>query len=321
MTSELPGDAGAVLSTEHEVVRELAAVREADALLSMLTDPVDRALIESAPGLVVIGNCAVGYDNVDVAAATEHGVLVCNTPNVLTDATADFAWALLLAAARRVAEADRFVRAGRFSGWKLDLLLGQPVHDKTLGVVGLGRIGRAVAQRARGFSMRVLYHQRTRADAAVERELGAELVSLETLLAESDFVSLHVPLTDATRGLIGEAELSRMKPTAVLVNTTRGPVVDEAALGRALAGGRIAAAGLDVFEREPEVHPELLRLENAVLAPHIASATEETRALMARSVADDIVRVLRGEGPRSPVNAEALRGRPRRADRFRSQRA
>lgn len=306
----LPGDALALLEAEHEVEvvlapagpeRLLPALHTADALCSMLTDRVTRELMDAAPRLVVIGNCAVGYDNVDVDAARERGIVVVNTPNVLTDATADFAWALLLAAARRVAESDRFVRAGHFHGWELGLLLGREVSRTRLGIVGLGRIGAAVAERARGFSMNILYSQRKRAPAEVEAALGARYVELDVLLAESDFVSVHVPLSDETRHLLDESALRSMKKQSVLVNTSRGPVVDEAALAKALREGWIAGAGLDVFEREPEIHPALLDLDNVVLAPHVASATEATRAKMARAVAEDILRVLRGEAPRQRV--------------------
>lgn len=305
----LPGDALDRLSREHDVSvlaepgalpapRLHEAMRGADALLSMLTDVIPREAIAQASGrLRVIANCAVGYDNIDVAAAREHGIIVCNTPNVLTDATADFTWALLLAAARRVAEADRLVREGRFAGWRLDLLLGRPVCGQTLGIVGLGRIGAAVARRAKGFGMSVLYWQRQRAARELEAESGARHVERDELWSASDFVSLHVPLGPETHHLVDARALGLMKPTAILVNTSRGPVVDEAALAEALATGRLAGAGLDVFEREPRVDERLLALENVVLAPHVASATEATRALMARSVAEDILRVLRGEPP------------------------
>ncbi len=308
VTSELPGRALAELGREHEPIvlspdgrveaPELArALADADALLCLLTNPITNELLQQAPRLRVIGNCAVGYDNIDVAAARARGIVVVNTPNVLTEATADFAWALLLGAARRVVEADRFVRAGRFRGWELGLFVGADIHEKTLGVIGFGRIGRAVARRAAGFSMRVLYTQRTRA----KDELGARFVPLAELLAESDFVSIHVPLTNATRHLIDAQALSRMKPSAVLINTARGPIVDERALAEALASEKLAAAGLDVFEREPEVEARLLELDRAVLAPHIASATEATRSAMALSVTQDILRVLRGEPPVSEV--------------------
>jgi glyoxylate reductase len=307
----LPGDALSLLRSEHEVVvvettgespnRLLPAIPEANGLVSMLTDRVTKELIDAAPELVVIGNCAVGYDNVDIEAAQGRGITVVNTPNVLTDATADFAWALMLAAARRVTEGDRFVRAGRFHGWELGLLLGREVSNTTLGILGLGRIGRAVATRARGFGMNILYSQRHRAAAEVEAETGARHVPLDALLGESDFVSVHVPLTSTTRHLLDERALRSMKPSSVLVNTSRGAVIDEASLAKALREGWIAAAGLDVFEREPEIHPEFLDLDNVVLAPHVASATEATRARMARCVAEDVLRVLRGERPEQRV--------------------
>jgi len=288
--------------------RLASSVRDADGLLSMLTDRITRELMARSPRLRVIGNCAVGYDNVDVVAATELGIQVCNTPNVLTEATADLAWALLLAAARRIPEADRVVRSGGFERWQIGLLLGQSVHARTLGVVGLGRIGRAVARRATGFDMSVLYTQRTRAPANVEKQLCAEFVDKRTLLAEADVVSLHVPLGPDTRHFIDANALSLMKRTAVLVNTARGAIVDEAALVDALRAGRIAAAGLDVFEHEPKIHPGLHALPNVVLAPHIGSATAETRERMAESVARDVIRVLEGLPPENPVNSPS---RPR----------
>lgn len=313
-TSPLPGGALDLLAEKHEIVllggadtgpttTELhAAMRDADALLCMLTDAVPREAIAAAPRLVVIGNCAVGYDNIDVAAATEHGVQVVNTPNVLTDATADLAWALLLAAARRIAEADRFVRAGRFCGWRLDLLPGRPLRGRTLGIAGMGRIGRAIAERAAGFGLSVIYTQRHRLDAAEETRLGARYVDKPALLAESDFLSLNLPGGWATRRWLDRAALSALKPGAVVVNTGRGSTVDEGALAEALESGRVAAAGLDVFEQEPAIDPRLLSLDNVVLSPHIGSATDETRSAMARAVAGDILRVLAGETPRHPVN-------------------
>jgi glyoxylate reductase len=267
----------------------------------MLTDRVDGDVLRAARSLRVVGNCAVGYDNVDVAAARERGIVVVHTPNVLTDATADFAWALLLAASRRVVEADRFVREGRFTGWRLELLLGRELAGRTLGIVGLGRIGAAVARRARGFGLRVLYTQRTRASVELERDLAAELVSFDELVQQSDFVSIHVPLSEATHHLFDRNALARLKPDAIVVNTSRGAVIDEAALVEVLREHRIAGAGLDVFEREPELHPGLLELDNVVLSPHVASSTEATRATMARAVAEDILRVLRGEAPKQRV--------------------
>jgi glyoxylate reductase len=309
VSAALPGDAEALLAREHDL-RVLGApgeatpehvalaMRDADALLSMLTDPLPReAIAAAASRLRVIGNCAVGYDNVDVAAAREHGVIVCNTPNVLTDATADFSFALLLSAARRVSEADRFVRAGRFHGWRIDLMLGQALSGRTLGILGLGRVGQAVARRARGFGLRIAYSGRTRASRDLEAKLEARWVERAELFSASDFLSVHVPGGAETRHLVDAPMLARMKPSAVLVNTSRGSVVDETALAAALERRQIAAAGLDVFEREPEVEPRLLALDNVVLAPHVASATLETRAAMARAVAEDIQRVLRGEAP------------------------
>jgi glyoxylate reductase len=299
----------AVLSEDGNVSAEdlAKALVDADGLLSMLTDAVTRELMEAAPRLRVVGNCAVGFDNVDVRAATELGVQICNTPNVLTEATADLAWALLLAAARRIPEADGFVRSGSFERWQLGLLLGQSVHGRTLGIVGLGRIGSAVARRAAGFDMRVVYTQRRRAHVDVERALRAEFVDKAALLSQSDFVSLHAPLTDETRHFIDREALALMKPDAVLVNTARGALVDEAALVEALRTGRIRGAGMDVFEREPALHPGLASLSNVVLAPHIGSATAETRSLMAESVARDVLRVLDGRPPQNPINTPRQR--------------
>ena len=255
----------------------------ADALLCLLTDRIDARFLERAPQLRIVANMAVGTDNIDLAAAARLGIPVSNTPDVLTDATADLAFALLLAAARRLAWADRYVRGGGFVGWNPELGIGLDVTGRTLGIVGAGRIGRAVAERARGFRMEVLLHSRSAGPALGE------------LLERSDFVSLHVPLGAETRHLIGARELARMKPSAVLVNTARGPIVDEAALVHALRTGEIAAAGLDVFEHEPALAPGLRDLPNVVLAPHIGSATIATRARMAEVAAGNIVAALRGE--------------------------
>jgi lactate dehydrogenase-like 2-hydroxyacid dehydrogenase len=255
----------------------------------------------------VISNVAVGFDNVDVPAATAKGILVTNTPDVLTDTTADLAFALLLAAARRLVEGHHFVHSGQWTKWRIDLLVGQDVHHRTLGIFGMGRIGQAVARRARGFSMRLLYHDLRRAPEAVERELGVEYVEPEQLLREADFVSLHVPLSAETRHLIGARELSLMKPTAILVNSSRGPVVDEAALAEALAGRRIAAAGLDVFEREPQVEPLLLKLENVVLAPHIGSASVDTRLKMCMMAVENAAAAVNGRRPPNLLNPEVWR--------------
>ena len=283
-------------------------VRGREALLSLLTDPVDSSVIEAGEDLKVIANYAVGYDNIDVAAATKRGIIVTNTPGVLTDTTADMAWTLLMATARRVVEADGYTRSGRFKRWEATLLLGSDVYGKTLGVIGLGRIGRAVARRSRGFGMRVLYHSRNRVNPEVEGELGAEYVDLETLLRESDFVSIHTPLTPETLHLIGDRELDMMKSTSYLINTSRGPVVDERALAVALASGSIAGAGLDVYEEEPQVYPGLLELGNVVLAPHIGSASVETRTKMSVMAADNIIAAMRGEKPPNIVNPEVLGG-------------
>src|ERR1051326_911999 len=257
----------------------LASLKGKDGLISQISDTIDDEVL-SSPGLKVVANVAVGYNNIDAAAATRRGVVVTNTPDVLTDTTADFAWALLMSAARRVVEADRFVRSGEWRTWRWDLLWGMDVHGKTLGVLGFGRIGRAVARRALGFDMRVIYHDTVRSSPEIERELKATYVDRDTLLREADFVTLHVLLSANTRHLIDERALRSMKKTAVLVNAARGPIVDEAALARALREGWIAAAGLDVFEEEPKVHPELLPLANVVMAPHIASASFDTRVAM-----------------------------------------
>lgn len=279
----------------------LERAASADGLITLLTDTVDAALFDACPKLRIVANCAVGFDNVDVAEATRRGVVVSNTPGVLTDATADFAFALLLAAARRLVEGDRLVRSGTWSGWKPTELLGASVAQTTLGIIGLGRIGRAVARRARGFDMRVVHTGGRDSDG-----LGAVEVELDQLLAESDFVSIHCPLTPDTRHLIDETALAAMKPTAVLVNTARGPIVDEAALVTALERGEIAAAGLDVFEQEPRVHPGLRASDRVILAPHAGSATTNTRRLMATMCTDAIKAVLSGERPANAVNPEVL---------------
>jgi glyoxylate reductase len=276
-------------------------------LLSMLTDRVDDELLERAgPGLRVVANFAVGYDNLDLEACTARGVLATNTPDVVTEATADLAWALLLAAARRVAEGDRFLRAGQRWIWGPEFFLGFEVHGKTLGVVGLGRIGQAVARRAAGFGMPVLYTARRRLDRDREAALGVAWRELDQLLAEADFVSIHTGLSPATRHLLGPERLARMKPTAVLVNTARGPIVDEAALAEALRAGQLGAAGLDVFEREPEVHPALLELDNVTIVPHLGTATLETRVAMGMLAAENLLAALEGRRPPNLLNPEAL---------------
>lgn len=274
------------------------------AILAQLTLKFTEDVIAKLDGLKIIANVAVGFDNIDLAAATRKGILVSNTPDVLTDTTADFAFALLLASARRVVEGHQYLHAGLWRKWAIDLLVGRDVHHRTLGIFGMGRIGQAVARRARGFSMRILYHDPVRAPQAIERELGLELVSKDQLLHESDFVSLHVPLSDSTRRLIGEPELKMMKKTAIFVNTSRGPVADEAAVARALEEGWIAGAGLDVFENEPKVHPALLKLTNVTLAPHIASASVDTRREMSMLAARNAVAALEGHRPPTLLNPE-----------------
>jgi glyoxylate reductase len=278
----------------------LARLRGKDGLICQITDTIDDEVL-ATPGLKVVANVAVGYNNIDVAAAKRRGVVVTNTPDVLTETTADFAWALLLAAARRVVEADRYARSGQWTSWKWDLLWGADVHGKTLGIVGFGRIGRAVARRALGFQMRVLYHDAVRSAPDVERELKATFVDKDVLLRESDFITLHVLLSAETRHLIDERALRSLKKSAILVNAARGPIVDEAALARALAEKRIAAAGLDVFEEEPVIHPGLLSLTNVVLAPHIASASLETRIAMSTLAVKNCLAVLEGKAPLTPV--------------------
>ena len=267
----------------------------------LIISAIDDEVLAATPTVKVVANVAVGYNNIDVAAARRRGVVVTNTPDVLTETTADFAWTLLMAAARRVVEADHFARSGQWHKWEWDLLWGADVYGKTLGVVGFGRIGRAVARRALGFNMRVLYQDAIRAEAAVERELRATRTELEPLLAESDFVSLHTPLLAETRHLMNERTLKLMKKSAVLENAARGPVVDEAALVRALKEGWIAGAGLDVFEEEPKIHPELPPLKNVVLSPHIASASFDTRVAMATLAIRNCLAVVDGKPPITPV--------------------
>jgi glyoxylate reductase len=281
----------------------LEAVRGASGILSTVTEKMDAEVMDAAgEDLKVIANMAVGYDNIDVEAAKERGVVVTNTPEVLTETTADTTFLLLLAAARRLGEAERLLRAGEWEAWGPKQLRGPDVWGKKLGLVGLGRIGQAVARRASGFDMEILYYDQYRNESS-EEELGARYLELDDLLHESDFVSIHTPLTPETRHLIGEREFGLMQPTAVLVNASRGPVVDEAALADALENNRIFAAGLDVYEEEPRVHPKLLGLENAVLAPHIGSASIETRDKMAMLAAENLAAILRGEDPKTPVDA------------------
>ncbi|MBT3270603.1 D-glycerate dehydrogenase [Candidatus Poribacteria bacterium] len=288
--------------TKAEIV---ANVRGQDALLCLLTDTIDAEIMDAEKNLRVLSNYAVGYNNVDVEAATARKLPVTNTPGVLTETSADLAFTLILSVARRVAEADKFTRDGKFHGWGPMMLLGHDVYGKTLGIVGLGRIGLATARRARGFGMNLLYASRTPKPEA-EAELGASRVELDDLLTASDFVSVHVPLSDETTHVIGAREIGLMKPTAFLINTARGPIVDEAALVVALRAGDIAGAGLDVYESEPALEPGLVELENTVLLPHVASATIETRTKMAMLAAENAIAVIEGRTPAHLVNPEAL---------------
>jgi lactate dehydrogenase-like 2-hydroxyacid dehydrogenase len=277
-------------------------IKGKQAVVSQLTDRFDAAVIDGLEGVRSISNVAVGFDNIDVAAATRKGILVTNTPDVLTDTTADFAFALLMAAARRVVEGHHYVHSGQWRKWYIDLLVGHDIHHRTIGIFGMGRIGQAMAKRAGGFSMRILYHDAIRVPEALEKSLGLEFVSAEDLLRQSDFISVHVPLLPETRKMIGAAQLRMMKPTAILVNTSRGPVVDEAALAEALDQKIIAGAGLDVFEQEPHVHPLLLKLENVVLAPHIASASIDTRRKMSLVAVENALAALDGKRPPNLLN-------------------
>ena len=287
----------------------LARVSGKDALIGLLTEKIDReALDRAGPQLRIVANVAVGFDNIDVPACTERGVVVTNTPGVLDETTADFAWTLLMAVARRLIEADRMARSGAWKKWNLDQLCGTDVWGKTLGIIGLGRIGRAVARRAAGFGMRVIYNSTTRAPAEIEKELRAEFLPRDAVFQQADFLSLHVPLNAATRGLVGAAELAKMKPTAFLINTTRGPVVQEAALVEALERGTIAGAALDVFEREPLI-PNGLRRDNVVLAPHLGSASVETRTRMALIAVENAMALFSGRRPPTILNPEVLERR------------
>jgi glyoxylate reductase len=276
----------------------LARVADKDAVVSMLTDRVDEDVINRAPQLKVVANVAVGYNNIDVAYARSRGIVVTNTPDVLTESVADFTWALILAIARRLSEGERIVRRGEWKGWAFDFMLGTELRGKQLGLVGLGRIGRAVAMKAPAFGMRVAYTSRSDARVA-----GADFISLDRLLNTSDVVSIHVPLTDETRHLIDKRALARMKRSAYLVNTSRGPVIDEAALAWALQEHLIAGAALDVYENEPAIHPDLFRLENVLLIPHLGSGTTETRLAMAALAVENVVAVLSGRPPLTPVLA------------------
>jgi glyoxylate reductase len=285
----------------------LDKITDREGLLSVITDRVDAELMDRAPNLKIISNLAVGTNNIDVAAATARGIAVTNTPGVTTEPTADLTLGLILAVARRIVEEDRLTREGKFQYWAPMLFLGRSVARKTLGIVGFGAIGQAVAKRARGFDMRLLYHQRRQLDPAKEREMGIEYADFGRLLRESDFVSLHVPLTDKTRYLIGMPQLRQMKPTAFLINASRGPVVNEKELVEALRMGVIAGAGLDVYENEPALAPGLTELPNVVLTPHVGSGTIEDRTLMARMASENLLVGLKGELPRHILNPDVFR--------------
>jgi len=277
-------------------------LKDAQALMCSLTDKVDAGLIAQCPHLKVVANIAVGYNNIDIAACSARGIMVTNTPGVLDDSTADLAWTLMLATARRLTEVEANIRSGDWTGWRLKQWLGVDVHHATLGIIGMGRIGQVIARRAAGFDMRVIYHNRTRLDAAIEQRLNATWVTRDELLAQADFVVLQMPYSQETHHLIGAKELARMKPTAILINSTRGGVVDDAALIDALTAGTIRAAGLDVFENEPKLNPGFLALKNVVLSPHIGSSTETTRRAMAMTAAANAVAALNGALPPNLLN-------------------
>jgi glyoxylate reductase len=284
----------------------LRRIKDKEGLVCLLTEQVNEELLHSAPKLRIAANVAVGFDNIDVPACTKHGVVATNTPGVLDETTADFAWTLMMAVARRLGEGEALARSGNWKGWDLDQLVGTDVYGKTLGIVGFGRIGRAMARRAAGFQMKVIYSDAVRAPEEVEKELKAEYREFNAVLAEADFVSVHVPLLKDTRGLFDAPKFHRMKPTAFLINTSRGPVVDEAALVHALESGKIAGAALDVYENEPFIHPGLKR-PNVVLAPHLASASLETRTKMACIAAENVAALFTGRRPPNMLNPDVLK--------------
>lgn len=289
---------------DHQML--ISGVKDKQGLLSMLNDNISEEVLAGAPNLKMIANFGVGFNNIDVRAATARGIMVSNTPGVLTDATAELAFTLLLAVSRRLVEGDRMVREGRFKFWAPMLFLGREVTGKTIGIIGMGKIGKAVAVRARAFDMRILYNNRKRIAPEEEKKLMAEYVDLKTLLREADFVSLNVPLTEQTKYLIGKDELSLMKPTAFLINTARGPVVDEKALVEALRAGKIGGAGLDVYENEPSLAPGLAELDNVILLPHVGSGTLETRIKIGTLAVENLIAGLEGWIPPNIVNPEVL---------------
>jgi glyoxylate reductase len=317
VSGNLPADVLSILKGEHDVEmheqgppikreRLLDAVRDKNGLLCMVTDRIDRELLSCAPNLKMIANYGVGFDNVDVPAASERRIPVSNTPDVVTEATADLTFALILSTARRVVEGDRRVREGKFDYWVPFHFLGREVSAKTLGIIGLGRIGRAVVRRARGFNMPTIYHNRRRLNPSLEKEIGAKYSDIYSLLRKSDFVSLHVPLTEETRHLIGPEEFEAMKPSAYLINTSRGAVVNEQALVEALMKKQIAGAGLDVYENEPALSPGLRDLKNAILLPHVGSGTWETRTSIGLRAAINLLVGLKGERPMDCVNWDSI---------------
>jgi glyoxylate/hydroxypyruvate/2-ketogluconate reductase len=286
-----------------------AALKDCDGLMCCLTDRVDASLLTAAPQLKVVANIAVGYNNIDVPACTASGVMATNTPGVLDDSTADLAWTLMLGTARRITEVERRIRNGEWTGWQLKQWLGVDVHHATLGIIGMGRIGQAIARRAAGFDMKVIYHNRKPIATELERKCNAAYVTFDELLAQSDFIVLQVPYSPATHHLIGAAQLAKMKPSAILINSTRGGVVDDAALIAALKSGVIRGAGLDVYENEPRLNPQFLALDNVVLAPHVGSSTEATRKAMAMLAAQNLVAALHGEVPPNLLNPDVRRAR------------
>lgn len=317
VTRRIPGKAVEKLKEAHEVVessydRPLAAQEiiemgnGAQGILTLLTDKWTGELMDKFPDLKILSNYAVGFDNIDIDAATKRGILVTNTPSrEVNEAVAEFAWSLILSLSRRVVEADEFARKGAYHGWEPDVFLGRDVYNKTLGIVGLGRIGSMVARRAKGFNMKILYFNRSQ-DIEVEKETGAKMCSIEQLMGEADYVTIHLPLTEETRHFIDEGKLAMMKSTAYLINTARGPVLDEHALVEALHTGKIAGAALDVHENEPQMNPELMQMENAILTPHIASATHEVREKMGEQAVEAILKALSGKKPENLVNPEVL---------------
>lgn len=317
ITREIPGEGLKLFRKEHRLrinqadrpatpQELLDGVREADALLCMLSDKIGREVIQGAPNLKVVANMAVGVDNIVLEACSGQGIVVTNTPGVLTEATADLTWALLLAVTRRIVEGDRFVRAGKFKGWGPLLFVGGDLHGKTLGIIGMGRIGQAVARRGAGFGMRIVYYKRERLAAAAEKELKAAYLPLDEVIGESDYLTLHLPYYPEVHHLINEQRLGMMKPGAYLINTARGAHIDEQALAKHLKDRRIAGAALDVYESEPELAPGLTGLDNVVLAPHTGSASADTRRIMAEMAVKSIVAVLGGEKPEHVVNPEVF---------------